>query len=61
MIEVAVEGTNTVLLALTSEDAQTVANEYGRRVKLFQDRHYLGDLVPECCYVDIGFRSETNH
>ncbi len=61
MIEVAVEGTNTVLNALTLEDAQTVANEYGRRVKLFQNRRYLGDLVPEVFYVDTGFRSETNH
>ncbi len=61
MIEVAVEGTNTVLNALTPEDAQTVANEYGRHVKLFQDHKYLGDLVPEVFYVDIGLREETNH
>ena len=61
MIEVAVEGTNTVLTALTSEDAQMVANEYGRRVKLFRGHQYLGDLVPEVYYVDVGLREFTNH
>lgn len=60
MIEVTIEGTNTVLSALTPEDAQTVANEYGRRVKLFRDHQYLGDLVPEV-YVDIGLREFTEH
>ncbi len=45
-IEVAIIGTDTVLLVTSVPAAQQIADDYGRRVQLHRDGQWLGDLVP---------------